>query len=424
MNHYPNLLSMTKKSLFLLLFFAVTLISCNNDESNGSVVPIKNEVKPSTEVFVQGQYVYPVGTRSEVTVSNSSTRAEYAYPKWPLHTNEGYDIARFSLRADGTIPGVIDQSSSLYFGRSPGKQGNNRGRVSNLFTYNYFDYGHYDDRGLDYYMKDKKTGDNEGLFRYILDEEGQKTQLAILEAPKVSAILGDEVADLQAEIESGLAAGKNVTKAQNNLNKVNALLALGDDYLESHVLWYVVKEVGMQYGWHVNGIISDNTVPVYTFDSKMTPDNVYVDVHQQQHNDWNEIKTSIHIRTACESVKVTIPLDEEDILEQDDFAIRVFDYDISSYTISNTVTHDANGITISITNIPGELIQNLKDNFGDGLTIEIHSYTNKSDIWDKLQKSYVTTGKSCMVNGQTSTAIQHDGEGNNLSRPIYVKPTN
>lgn len=423
MNYYPNILSMMKKSLFfLLLSIAITLISCNNDEGNGSVVPITNEVKPSTEVFVQGQYVYPVGTRSEVVASNSTTRAEYAYPKWPLHTNDGYDVARFSIRADGSFPGVIDQSSSLYYGRSPGKQGNNRGRISNMFSYNYFDYGHYDDRGNDYYKRDQKTGENEGLFRYIYDEGGQKTQLAILEAPKVSDILSDEVADLQAEI----AANKNVAKNTASLEQINEWFSKEEaepGYLESHVLWYVVKEVGMQYGWHVNGIISENPVPVYTFDSKMVPDNVFVDVHQQQHNDWNEIKTSIHIRTACESVKVTIPLNEEDILEQDDFAIRVFDYDISAYTVSNTVTHDANGITISITNIPSELIQNLKDNFGDGLTIEIHSYTNKSDIWEQLQKSYVTTGKSCIVNGQTSTAIQHDSEGNNLSVPIYVKPT-
>ena len=156
---------------------------------------------------------------------------------WPKHTDEGWESARFSIHADGTIPDFYDKSSALYYGRPAGKAGvgsRNIGKVSTLFPYSL-----YDDRGLDYYKVDKKTGNNVGLFRYMYDTEGLKTQPAILEAPSVVEILADEKDDLEAEI----AAGKNVAKNQASLDKVNALIAKGADYLDSHVLWYVVKEV-------------------------------------------------------------------------------------------------------------------------------------------------------------------------------------
>lgn len=75
----------------------------------------------------------------------------------------------------------------------------------------------------------------------------------------------------------------------------------------------------------------------------------------------------------------------------------------------NIVTHDNNGITIAITNIPAELIQTLKQNFGDGLTIEIHSYCTTNDIWEQLSKSrVVSVGKPCTVNGQIHSALRPD----------------
>ena len=256
---------------------------------------------------------------------------------------------------------------------------------------------------------DKKTGENIGLFRYIYDVKGQKTQPVILEAPSVVDILSDEVDDLEAEI----AAGKNVAKNTDNLNKVNALIARGADYLDSHVLWYVVKEVASQYRWHVNGVIRDEVTPEYQIDP--IPDDVEVDVHQQDHQDWFEIKTSIHVRADVGSVKVTLPLKEEDILEQDDFTVRVFNYDLDSYHVKHTVTHNANGITYEISEIPASLIEELRTNIGDGITIEFHSYCKK-DVWDELQHSSVKTGKACNVNGQIHSALQPDKEV-----PIFVE---
>ena len=367
------------KKLFLLALGAMLGVACTNDDSE--IDKTKDSTLPETEIYVQGQRLQVKGAQQMVTRSTYS---------WPYHNDsEGWEVARFSIRADGVLPGYIDQSSALYYGRPASKQGKNRGRISSIYP-----YGRYNDRDLDYYKKDKKTGNNIGLFRYVYDPTGMKTQLAILEQPPVEDILADEVEDIQ----------KGVSNAK--LAAVQELLDKGSDYLYSHVLWYVVKEVGMQYGWHVNGIISENVVPDYTIEPDKVPDNVEVDIHQQDHTDWYEIKTSVHVRTDCESVTINIPLKYEDILEQDDFDIRVYGFYYKEYVISHTIKHDVNGITIEISDIPAALIAELKENYGDGLTVEVHSYCTRKDIWEDLKKSSVVkTGKPCTVNGQISTAF-------------------
>jgi len=389
-----------KKSFILLSVMAVAIgfTSCNKIEgTEDGNVPSENFL-PQTEVYFQGQKLayegamLPEATQARIKVINPAGGLA-----WPLHTDEGWESARFSIRADGTIPDFYDKSSAYYYGRPAGKAGvtsRNIGKVSNVYN-----YPHYNDRDLDYYKVDKKTGNNIGLFRYVYDVEGLKTQPVILEAPSVVEILADEKEDLEAEI----AANKNVAKNQLNLDKVNALLAKGADYLDSHVLWYVVKEVAGQYRWHVNGVIRENETPEYVVDP--IPDNVEVDVHQQVHKDWYEIKTSIHVRTDVESVKVNIPLKEEDILEQDDFDIRIFDFYYKEYVVKHTITHDANGITIEITDIPASLIEQLRADYGDGITIEVHSYCTK-DVWEDMKNSRVRTGKPCIVNGQITSALQ------------------
>ena len=366
---------------FLSLFaIAALLASCDSDvtsENNGAA---ENSNLPETEIFVQGQLL---------SANTAETRSYLGEYQWPyVNTVEGWETARFSIRADGYIPGYIDQSSVLYYGRAAGKDGRNRGEVYTLYP-----YGRYNDRDLDYYQKDKKTGNNIGMFRYVLDQAGLKTQLAIKKAPKVVDILQDEIDD-----------------NKKNLDKVNewmALEAANPGYLDKHVLWYVVKEVGMKNGWHVNGVIVDYEVPDYTVNPDNVPNNVEVDIHQQVHQDWNEIKTSVHIRTDVESVTINIPLKQDDVIEKDDFAIRIFDFDYNEYHIAHTVTHDANGITIEISNIPAQLIKDLKQNFGDGLTVEIHSYCTTEDIWEQLSKSRVVKlGKPCTVNGQVTSALR------------------
>ncbi|MBO4839520.1 MAG: hypothetical protein J5524_00260 [Bacteroidaceae bacterium] len=401
-----------KKSFILLsiLAAAISFGSCNKIEGIQIGNDTEETLLPQTEVFFQGQklsyegQVLAVGTNAKAKVKIMDTAGGLA---WPKHTDEGWESARFSIRADGTIPDFYDKSSALYYGRPAGKSGvtsRNIGKVSSDFM-----YSHYNDRDYDYYKVDTKTGNNIGLFRYVYDIKGLETQPAILEAPSVVEILADEKDDLEAAI----AAGKNVAKNTANLEKVNELLAKGAEYLDSHVLWYVVKEVASQYRWHVNGVIRDVETPEYVIDP--IPSDVEVDVHQQQHTDWFEIKTSIHVRADVESVKVNLPLKEEDILEADDFNVRIFDYDFESYQIKHTITHNANGITIEISGIPASLIEQLRAEKGDGITIEVHSYCKK-DVWEDLKNSRVKTGKPCNVNGQIHTALQPDVE-----KPIAVE---
>lgn len=355
-----------------LLFVATCLplmIACTENENVET-----NEVSenlPSTEVFTQGLLLEP----------ELATRAAY---QWPLHSDEGWETARFSIRVDGTIPDHTDKSSALYWGRFAG--GNNKGKIWTIFPFDY-----YDDRGLDYYKKDKKTGENTGLFRYVYDAEGLRTQLPIMEYPLVEDILTDEL---------------ETNKKADEIAMINELLAKGSDYLNSHVLWYVVKEVGMQYGWHVNGVFVDYEMTRPQVDASRVPDNVEVDIHQQEHQDWNEIKTSVHIRTDAESVTINLPISEENIIEQDDFDIRVYNFYFKEYIIKHQITHDAQGITIQIYDIPAELINQMKAQFGDGLTVEVHSYCRKAEgVWEELKKSTVATGKACTLKGQVTSAF-------------------
>lgn len=397
---------MTIRKIISAMFVLPLMVACSSDDE---ILNPSENTTPSTEVFIQGGIVEAVHTSNMVsagTRADSYTDSQYGvYTKWPYVSSEGWETARFSIRADGNYKvGVNDQSSALYFGRSAGKMGRNRGAV-----YTMYPYGRYNDRDLDYYQRDKKTGNNIGLFRYVLDETGMRTQVAIVDAPLVVDILADEKEDLEAAI----AKGQNVTKNQKALDQVNELLAKGSDYLESHVLWYVVKEVGMRYGWHVNGVISETPVPKIDRSTigADVPNNVEIDIHQQKHEDWSEIKTSVHVRADVESIKINIPISEDNILEQDDFAIRVYDYYYKEYVIKHTVTHDANGITIEITDIPASLIEQLKTTFGDGLTIEIHSYCKREDeVWDDLKNSAVISmGKACDLKGQITSALK-EGE--------------
>ena len=349
-----------RKATLLTLLAAAIFASCTNNEYM-EVKDLNEKNLPETRVFVQGQMIGE-GTKGLA---------------WPYTSPEGWETARFSIRADGYLPGYIDQSSALYYGRPANKDGKNRG---NKFW------------GCSTYARTRCGGGNNiGLFRYVYDPQGLMTQYAILEAPKVEDILADEVEDI------------NAHKSSASLAKVNALLDLGPDYLNSHVLWYVVKEVGMARGWHVNGVIVDYEVP----EPDGTPNDIEIDIHQQEHIDWNEIKTSVHVRTDAEFVKINIPLSKEDIIEQDDFDIRVYqtyfkDTEYSDVTVE--ITHDDNGITILIKDIDPALIESYKGTFGDGLTVEIHSYCkgiDKDAIWAKVKNSTVLEiGKPCTVDGQ------------------------
>ena len=354
------------RKLFLAAISILMLVACSSESTDGVIIinqPTKKQL-PSTQVFVQGSLIDYSGTRM------------FSYGSaWPcVNAEEGWEAAKFSIRIDGTIPGYINQDQALYWG---GKEGPNLGKV-----YIDFPYKTYDDRGLDYYQIDTKTGYNTGMFRYVLDPTGIQVEKALKEIPDVWEIL---------EYWST----KDVQNKQELLNVLSQ-----KDKLK--VIWYVAKEVGGQHLWHVNGILVDK-------DKKHDPtkvgDDVEVDVHLQEHKDWNEIKTSVHIRTDAENVHINIPIDYNNIVEQDDFAIRIYNYYFSEYEIKNIISHDENGITINITNIDPELINTLKEKYGDGITVEIHSYCIKQDgVWEQMKETTISTGKPCDLKYQITSA--------------------
>ncbi len=376
------------KKVFIFLLTIITFLSCEKDDSHVYVLEKK---LPSTEVFIQGAYIGPT----------QITRSHGYGDRWP-HIESDWESARFSIRIDGNIPGYTNQSSTQYWG---GFEGPNLGKI-----YSIYPYGHYDDRGLDYYQIDKATGFNIGLFRYVFDPTGVNTVKSIMEIPDMKIVLE---------------YWRDKHRSQKEVNDINAVLEKWDDL---HVLWYVVKEVGGHNHWHVNGVltskdikdINDTTegddiqkdVDKYDFEPTVTdpntvPDNVEVDIHLQEHKDWNEIKTSIHVRTDAKDVIVNIPIDYSNIVEQDDFAVRFYDYYYREYNIEHEIIHNEDGITIKINNIDPEFINYLKKTFGDGLTVEVHSYC-KERTFDKIQQSTVTTTNNCEIKYFISDAIRRE----------------
>ena len=384
------------KRLVYLIALLPLFVACTNDENDDNYVIDDDQTTPkvvkeipSTEVFAQGRQLYYSSTRADLN-------GNYGYGKgvWPnINTEEGWEVAKFTIRIDASFPGVVDQSATKYWST---RGGPNLGKV-----YTDFPWGRYDDQGRDYYKVDTKTGKNIGMFRYVLDPFGIQVNDALMEVPDMKVYF--EWLDKRSD-----------TPAKDKLEEI---LEHWDDY---DLIWYVAKEVGSQYLWHVNGyfkkkqdtytldeimdIIGDETDDMVIKDNDAA-DNVEIDIHKQEHKDWNEIKTSVHIRTDAESVKINIPIEFDNIVEADDFAVRIYDYFISGVDVKNMITHDEDGITINITNIDPTVIKKLKSQFGDGLTIEIHSYCKREEgVWEAMKQTTITTGKECNLKYQITSA--------------------
>ena len=127
---------------------------------------------------------------------------------------------------------------------------------------------------------------------------------------------------------------------------------------------------------------------------------VVCNIHQQIHTDWSEIKTSVHIRAAVETVEVTIPIGAGYMAEQDDFANRTYEayYTVGNaqYPVTVEVAHNTDNLVIKIGAVTAEMIAALKAESNDGLTIEVHSYTNKAitdeQAWQKMKGSTIKVG--------------------------------
>ena len=164
---------------------------------------------------------------------------------------------------------------------------------------------------------------------------------------------------------------------------------------------------------------------------------VEFDIHQQEHKDWNEIKTSIHVRdTAAVHVFLPIPLESQAVA--DDFDIRTgnvyqyvenieakFEFAGKEFSFPVVINHTATGIDILIDCTTAEAKEALKlarGVFDDGITFEIHSYVNPDvateQIWNWLKTVKLPSTKtsqwpqdgdiSTHVRGQVSSAYHMD----------------
>lgn len=164
---------------------------------------------------------------------------------------------------------------------------------------------------------------------------------------------------------------------------------------------------------------------------------VEFDIHQQEHKDWNEIKTSIHVRdTAAVHVFLPIPIESQAV--SDDFDIRTgdaykyvenfeakFEFAGKEFTFPVEINHTATGIDILIDCTTAEAKEALKlarGVFDDGITFEIHSYVNPDvateQIWNWLKTVKLPSTKtsqwpqdgdiSTHVRGQISSAYHMD----------------
>lgn len=168
---------------------------------------------------------------------------------------------------------------------------------------------------------------------------------------------------------------------------------------------------------------------------------VEVDVHHQDHKDWNEIKTSIHLRDTV-NVRVFIPVEKQYQAVPDDFDIRTGEdytyleqetkevvkvkYTIASkeFYVDVQVNHRADGIEILLAGADcAEALRYARGIYGDGLTFEVHSYLypnlQPAIIWNDILKNVPVpetslsrwpSGGSCITHtyGQVHSAYYED----------------
>ena len=133
-----------------------------------------------------------------------------------------------------------------------------------------------------------------------------------------------------------------------------------------------------------------------------------------------------------DEVKVEIPIGQDNMVPSDDFAIRTYDYELnkvyikgSEYELAGSkpikvqVAHESDKIVITVSDINHEYIKKLVEAYGDGITVEVHSYPQyleKDAIWSKLWNS-VTNKSNCKV---MVKPVAYDSEKIKLSTTRYI----
>lgn len=356
------------KKLFLFVMAALCLASCG-DDANVTGGNKNEDVQPSTEA--RSTKVYVMG--EDLTASTRALAAQT-------------ETAHFFLRIDNRIPdkdGNRSYPSNLYWPKKPGSSGDltviangNKGTIDMAYPY----------------------WTISGSSRYIYDSSGMAVQSALVDVPTWTDLLS---------------ANEDHSYGIDEI-----------DFSKYKIIWYVIKKENN--GWHVDGVltllstkdvteipdISISEDKKYENSKKTEPEdelekgNIEVNIHEQLHKDWDEIKTSIHIRDLVDEVRIEIPIEAENMVPSDDFAIRTYDYGLDKVYIRGdeynlgtgnpikvTVEHQTSKIVITISAINHEYINRLMEAYGDGITVEVHSYPqflSKDVIFNKIKNSTVT----------------------------------
>ena len=326
-----------KKTIFTIAIAAI-LSACSSSSYYDDVVSKNYSTnEPNTEVYAM--------TRSGVSTLSGFNAVN------PV--SEPID-AYFYIRVDNRIPGSGSYPVEQYYPRkdhhgSP-KEDYNKGTISNV----------------------KWTESKTDPVKYVYDTTGKTTP--VVKEPDLNTML--------------------------QKSRVNGL---NTDTLK--VIWYIVKYESNF--WHVDGVLTGKSTKDVTEVSGIDVDkdkinradstgHIEVDIHQQEHSTWQQIKTSIHVRdTVKTNVSVIIPIDSASYCKQDDTHLRIYEYregDTLRATVS--VTYNPDNITIEVSAEP-QYVKELMLTSGDGITFEINNYVKKDiitdEVWKKLIESEVIT---------------------------------
>lgn len=376
-----------KKIFLMMAMFSAMFVSCTNEELDDLNSSDDKNIKASELIVSSGEQVL-------------ATRAGGALG-YDIPDNGRYQV-HYYIRIDGNLPGEGDNhfSSGDYFPRKKDKK-------TLLCNAN-----------MGYVTANVDWKSCASFSKYIYSKDGSAVQSIIVEEPTIKDLL--ECNQLTTDDMAGYIEHQD----------------------ELHFIWYVCKKQDADHSWHIDGILTtkDKTTIDETDYGKEIVDNyneknmisdegdvtrkahIEVDIHQQQHKDWNEIKTSIHMRDTVD-VEVFLPIGYEEMA--DDFNIRAGkDYEYiteimntsiqiagKTYQLEASIKHETDGIRI-ILKPNAEALKAAREAYQDGITYEVHSYvtsniTNEA-IWERLKKATCTVSPYTTIYGQITSAFYED----------------
>ena len=369
-----------KKIIIMLMMITLVVSSCKTNQKNEPEKP-------------QNDTVYVI--ESDTSVVKASIRKVQVKDEPGFNTpdeNGNYHVWYF-IRIDGNIQDEFNpgMKSEDYFPRKQDKK------------------TMLDSLNMGYIKSDHNWWSNMKFSKYVYDATGKLVNDVIIKQPTIDDL-----------VKASKYKGDNELFAPYVADSANL-----------YCLWYTCKKQDKDGCWHIDGVLTKkniNDIKETSYGNEITNNygfggEVEVDIHQQEHKDWDEIKTSIHLRDTVD-VEVFIPIEYDYQTVSDDFDIRVGDkytyveevvnstIDINGieYILETRILHKSNGIYIEI--VPNKEALKMARAFSDdGITYEIHSYLkniNVYDVWYKLKKSSVIANTH--VCGQIHSAYYVDSE--------------